>query len=665
MKFGKSLVGEYQQGTQREYLVTNGLGSFSSGSINGNQARLYHGLLVSSFVPPLDRYMTLHKVEETLNGQNLATYRTLQADQETRGEGFRFLDSFEITPFPTWIYGVNGVMLQKELFMPFEREMVVVKYTVLSSVNAVNSLNGDLFFNYRPFDKMTVEARLEDFQYRITAKKNGIQVEFDAERPPMSISSSGQCYLTETQKEIEEDFYGNAVEEILRTHIAYDIELSERGDTGLDTSLKIASIEMKLAEGETGWFVASMEPGELINVGELYEQEVQRVQALKDAVSTSDSWMRDLAQAADTCIVSRKSTGGKTILAGYPWFGDWGRDTMIALPGLTLSTGRFEDARSILKTFAIYCDQGMLPNKFPDWEGETLRYNTIDASLWYVYAIFKYLEYTGDDEFIREHIYPTLKKIIDWHIRGTRYGIRVDEDGLITGGDADTQLTWMDVKYKGWAVTPRYGKAVEINALWYNALCVMENVARQFGDDTSLYREYAKKVEAHFEATFWNEKGGCLYDYVADGVKHTEIRPNQIFAVSLPYTLLSEEKNKQIVDTVLEKLYTPHGLRSLSADHEQYTGRYFGTLYQRDACYHQGTVWGWLMGHFITAYLKVYPDKDRARLLLQGLKSHFYQEGCIHNFSEIFDGDAPHAARGCFAQAWSVGEVLRVLKESF
>jgi predicted glycogen debranching enzyme len=352
------------------------------------------------------------------------------------------------------------------------------------------------------------------------------------------------------------------------------------------------------------------------------------------------------------------------VLAGYPWFGDWGRDTMIALPGLTLSTGRFDDARSILATFAAHCSEGMLPNKFPNWDGEELMYNTIDASLWYFWAVDRFLAATGDHDFVRTRLWPVLQSIIDWHLKGTRYGIKVDPaDGLVSGGDESTQLTWMDVKYQGWAVTPRWGKAVEINALWYNALRVMEILATRYSADSLLYRRQAELCHANFARAFWDPERRCLFDYRTPEGPNRDIRPNQIFAVSLPHSLLSPEQEKAVVDKVLEHCWTPHGLKSIAEDDPKFIGSYLGDLKARDSCYHQGTVWSWPIGHFIDAHRKVHGDTAKLKLLLAGLEDHFYQEACVNNVSEIFDGAPPHAARGCSAQAWSVGELIRVLKE--
>jgi predicted glycogen debranching enzyme len=355
------------------------------------------------------------------------------------------------------------------------------------------------------------------------------------------------------------------------------------------------------------------------------------------------------------------------VIAGYHWFSDWGRDTMIALPGLALPTGRFEIARSILRTFAQHVDQGMLPNRFPD-AGETPEYHTVDATLWFFEAVRAYHAYTGDLAFIKQELYAVLVDIINWHIRGTRYGIKLDAAGLLNSGEPGLQLTWMDARVGDWVVTPRRGKPVEIQTLWYNAIRIMEDLAARTADETGRkrYNDMADLTKWSFNRLFWNEAGGYLYDVVNGGPPDGSIRPNQIFAVSLPYSMLSPERAKRVVAVVQEHLLTPYGLRSLARRDPQYHGRYTGDGAGRDGAYHQGTVWPWLMGPFITAYLKVDGGSEAARLQaetwLLPLKNHLCDAGLGH-ISEIFDGDAPHRPVGCIAQAWSVAEVLRAATE--
>ena len=356
------------------------------------------------------------------------------------------------------------------------------------------------------------------------------------------------------------------------------------------------------------------------------------------------------------------------MIAGYPWFTDWGRDTMISLPGLTLVTGRYDDARNILRAFARSIDQGMLPNRFSD-SGETPEYNTVDATLWMFHAAHEFLRYSGDTDFVRSELYEPLTGIIGWHERGTRYGIRLDSDGLLQAGAPGVQLTWMDAKVGDLVITPRMGKAVEIQALWYNALRVMERLAATFGDaaGAARYSALAERAREQFLKVFWNDAAGCLYDVVAtDGAPDASIRPNQIFAISLPFPLLEGAQALQVVDVVEWELLTPYGLRTLSPRDPNYRGRFDGGPQSRDAAYHQGTVWPWLLGPFLTAYVKVHGGTEEARSragrFLDPLRAHLTEAGLGH-ISEVFDGDFPHRPGGCFAQAWSAAEILRTYLE--
>jgi predicted glycogen debranching enzyme len=379
----------------------------------------------------------------------------------------------------------------------------------------------------------------------------------------------------------------------------------------------------------------------------------------------NDDFARLLTSAADQFIVARGEQ--KSVIAGYPWFGDWGRDTMISLPGLTLVTGRYDDARSILRGFAANVDRGMLPNRFPD-AGEAPEYNTVDATLWLFHAVFEFLRYTRDYEFVRTELYQPLMEILAWHERGTRYGIGLDSDGLLHAGVPGVQLTWMDAKVGDWVVTPRMGKPVEIQALWYNALRVMERLAAGFADhdQAAHYGALAERAHSRFQTAFWNEDAGCLYDVLSDNGPDRSIRPNQIFAVSLPHPILEQHLALRVLDVVEWELLTPYGLRTLSPRDPNYHGRFGGDPHTRDAAYHQGTVWPWLLGPFLTAYVKVHSDSQEARhradRFLDALRAHLWQAG-LGQISEVFDGDPPHQPGGCIAQAWSVAEILRTYVE--
>jgi predicted glycogen debranching enzyme len=409
--------------------------------------------------------------------------------------------------------------------------------------------------------------------------------------------------------------------------------------------------------------IASTEPLDASRADEYRDAELQRRRRVVVGVSSENEFSRTLTRAADQFIVARGEH--KTVIAGYPWFTDWGRDTMIALPGLALATGQIETAKSILLEYARYVDQGMLPNRFPDVSDEP-EYNTVDATLWFFEAIRALLQTTNDFEFARSNFYDVLTEIIEWHVRGTRYNIHVEEDGLLAAGEEGVQLTWMDAKVGDWVVTPRRGKPVEIQALWYNALCVMARLANEFGDEDAESRhiEMASRARDSFNRQFWNDELGCLYDVVDGESRDASIRPNQIFAISLHHTLLPLDKARLVVECVERELLTPYGLRSLAPSDPRYRGRYEGDAMSRDGAYHQGTVWAWLIGPFISAYLKAFGDDPRTPQRVADWLSPFQQhlgEGGLNQISEIFDGDAPHTPRGCIAQAWSVGELLRVM----
>jgi predicted glycogen debranching enzyme len=444
----------------------------------------------------------------------------------------------------------------------------------------------------------------------------------------------------------------------------YEVE-RERGLDFMEDLFNPFVLRFDLCARQEASIIASTERRDVARAAEYRQAEITRRRNAVLSSPIEDDFARDLTAAADQYIVARGDQ--KTLIAGYHWFGDWGRDTMIALPGLTLLTGKHDVARSILRTFAMHVDQGMLPNRFPD-AGEAPEYNTVDATLWFFEAARAFLAYTDDLEFVRTELYPVFADIVSRHVRGTRFGIKVDPSGLLNSGEPGVQLTWMDAKAGDRVVTPRRGKPVEIQALWYNALCIMEDLARRVGDEAGQkrYRNMAAVANSAFNHLFWNEKENCLYDVVNDGTLDASIRPNQIFAVSLTHSMLSPERATSVVEKVWEHLLTPYGLRSLAPTDPQYRGRYEGDATSRDGAYHQGTVWPWLFGPFITAYVKVNGSSDAARRQagewLIHLKDHLTVGG-LGQISEIFDGEPPHRPRGCIAQAWSVAEILRTYVE--
>ncbi len=652
IQFKQETCGDLDAALRREWLETNGLGGFASSTIIGLNTRRYHGLLVAATKPPVGRLVLLSKLEEILfiDGQAF----DLSANRYpgvVHPQGFRYLKRFRLDPFPFFTYEVEGIEIEKTVFMVQGENSTVVHYELKKNNHPESPKN--LSLEVRPL----IAFR----DYHSTTHANGAISAAVNEDPGLATVTPYQglpsLHLAHNAVELSKagDWYRN---------FEYDAER----ERGLDFSEDLFNpfvLRFDLRLRRQASVIASTEKRDVANVAEYRQAEITR---RRNAVASSpieDSFAQTLAAAAEQYIVSRGDQ--KTVIAGYHWFSDWGRDTMIALPGLTLPTGKHEVARSILRTFAKHVDQGMLPNRFPD-AGETPEYNTVDATLWFFEAARAFLEYTGDLEFVRTELYPVFADIIGWHARGTRYGIKVDPSGLLASGEPGVQLTWMDAKVGDWVVTPRRGKPVEIQALWYNALCIMEDLARRFGDESEQkrYRGMATVASWSFNRLFWNEKDACLYDVVNGGPPDPSIRPNQIFAVSLTHSMLSPERAKSVVEKVQEHLLTPYGLRSLAPSDPQYRGRYTGGPAERDGAYHQGTVWPWLIGPFISAYVKVNGGSQTARAQagewLAPLQDHLADGGLGH-ISEILDGDAPQRPCGCIAQAWSVAEVLRAYVE--
>lgn len=627
-----------------ECLVTNGTGSFAALAINGSLSRKFHGLLIHSTRPPMDRILTWHSCVEQINGQSLDARKT---DSNTNN-GERFLTEFSAKPMPTWIYQINGHCLKKELFMVEGEPSTLIKYTLLSSPLHKIKLTLENFVNFRCAEHYSESLNQEDLKnWHINAAQQTISAQ--------GLTLKLGCQVPYTQEPTRNQWFDINQEQVC-SNINYAIEQQDQGYPQQDSSLRVQQTEVELKVGECCFMVATLN-----DTWPNSQQCYQKALAYKKIQFSEDEFTNDLTFSVQQFIAERESVNGKTILAGFPWFGDWGRDTMIALPGTTLATGQFETARAILKTYAQYLNAGMLPNKFPDRNGEPLKYNTIDATLWFFWAIQQYVDYSADWEFVKTELYDDLKDIIQHHKKRTRYGIGMDDDGLIQGGDSSTQLTWMDVKFDDYAVTPRYGKAVEINALWYNALCFAQQCSEEFNDTQINFHGLIEQVQTSFKNCFWNTELNCCFDYRTPEQANADIRCNQIFAVSLPFSPLTKDQQEAVFQCAYKHLYTPVGLRSLSPQHTDYKGEYYGLLKHRDMAYHQGTVWAWPIGAFIDAAIKVTGNKKQAAGLLAGLKHHFYYEAGIHGISEVFDGDAPHKARGCFSQAWSVAEVLRVV----
>lgn len=644
-------------GVQKEWVLTNGIGGYAGSSVTGAHARKHHGYLIASLHPPVERFVILSKINEHLirssEEMDFTVEQYLADDGSTAyREGIEYLNSFTYDGLVHFTTKAPEFTMTKTLAFEHGKNTIAISYDIQNDGAAATLVLTPLF-NYRvhhdasTVDTLKFDTTYEQPEIRLVPQQNK-DITIRLFTDDGTVVPCEETYTTGMQLQKELDVESDALDD---NYTPYQIEFPL--DAGCRKKISIVCTIEDAYEKDAFATAAA---------------EMARFDALEKKAGYHDELAETLTIAADHFLAYRQSTGLMTVLAGLPWFTDWGRDTMIALTGLTLATGRYQDARDILTTFARYVHHGMVPNMFPD-EGTAPLYNTADASMWYFYAVGKYLEYTGTPEdyaFVQETIYPKLKEIIAAYEHGTDFSIYMEEDGLIHAGSGLDQVTWMDVRVGDWVATPRHGKPVEINALWYHALCLMEEWAMRFGEDGSHYAALAAHAKESFTKEFWNEKDGCLYD-VVDGLEgDATLRPNQIYAVSLPHRMLDADKEKKIVDKVYEKLYAKTGLRSLSPDDKEYHPTYEGCLDKRDHAYHQGTSWGFLLGGFLTAYVHVYGTSKevitRVDAMLDATREQFYH-GCIGSIAEIFDGNEPHTSRGCYAQAWSVGEILRAYTE--
>jgi predicted glycogen debranching enzyme len=664
---GRADCGHLETAIRKEWLVTNGLGGYAAGTISGANTRRYHGLLIAALRPPLERTLLVAKFDVVAhydgNGNIYPLTTNEYADGTIDPHGYQYLESFHLEGLiPVWVYAMADARLEQRIWMAHDHNTTYVTFTLKRALDSV-FLKLTPFCTYRDFHGHTHD----DWHPNVVPITGGFKVKaFDEAQPYRIVADKGEFNR-------DEDWYWR---------FKYRVE-TYRGLEDTEDMFTPGHFTLTLYPGQTVTCICSTEPIKPHSGLEAFQQERQRQATLleKNPLVKPD-WIKQLTLAADQFVVRRSPADdtsstlpdqpGTTIIAGYPWFGDWGRHTMLALPGLTLCTGRFDDAAAILRTFARFVQQGLLPNHFLDIGGDPV-YNAADATLWYFFAIHQYLDYTNDLALVAE-LYPALVEIIDWHRRGTRYNIHVDPiDGLLFAGRAGMQLTWMDAKVGQWVITPRIGKPVEVNALWHNALRVIAHFSERLEkpDEAGHYLEQAEAVATNFRQRFWFEAGEYLYDVIdtpagamsPDGKRNDHsLRPNQILAISLPFKLLSDEQAKAVVDICALRLLTSYGLRSLVAEDPAYVGRYGGAPFQRDNAYHQGTVWAWFLGHFVTAHYRAYDDAELARSFLKAMPYHLL-DACLGSISEIFDGAAPHAPRGCFAQAWSVAEVLRAWHE--
>jgi predicted glycogen debranching enzyme len=661
MSVAPAILSNAENAMKTEWLVTNGLGGYASSTVLGLNTRKYHGLLVAAMNPPVDRRVLLAKLDEEilLGDVNLNL-------------GASSPDAFSLAPLPTSAYRpAPGLQLKKTTFMPHQKNASIILYEAINSTREKATISVSPFINCRNFHSVT---NRDQVQWNIKQSNSGQLVIAQPSAVPLTLAllSTDGRFVTGPGEWVETYYRAEA----------------ERGESSVDHNFKTGFFRLEAEPGETKKFaiiaIAGRDEVEArktlqeihdgsSGVDALYESELERrADLLGDAqkhypnVSFQD-WLEWIVLAADTFIVNRVSTRAKSVIAGYHWFADWGRDSLISLPGLTLVLRRFEDARRILQTFSQYCREGLIPNNFPDNPQQTPAYNTVDATFWYFNAVLQYLKYTGDLQFVQRALWPTLQSIIDHHVNGTMFGIHVDADGLLAHG---AQLTWMDAAPEGKPVTPREGKAVEVQALWFNALKIMQLLATSFEqkNKAELYEKMAERAKSSFLEKFWNPQKSCLFDVISDSHRDDSLRPNQVIAASFDFTMLDKVKSELVIEIVWRQLLTPFGLRTLAPGDSRYVGRYNGDRGRRDGAYHNGTVWPWLLGPFVTAFLRLrnYDDHWRGIAFESFLKPSFtvelYRAG-LGSISEIVDGDAPHESQGCIAQAWSVAEPLRAYFE--
>ena len=650
----------FKEGIKREWAVTNGIGGYAGSSMIGAHSRTHQGYLIASLHAPIERYLVFSKINETATvGTRTVSFETSQhraSGKTVYTEGQKFLTSFSYDGSVHYTYETDNFSFEKHITLKRNANVCAVAYE-LTAGDSDCTFTLTPLFNYREHsesstpDTLRFETFTEDRTFYLVPEKNkDIAIRFQTSEG--TFSERETVYDVDMQLQIEVDLETDGLD---CHYCPVDLSIAVPANTTKKVSI-LCGI------GDVNERPAPVSATEAFSI---LEKNARCHAELFEKAGYHDSFANQLVLASDQFLTYRESTKMMTVLAGLPWFTDWGRDTMIAFTGLTLCTKRFKEAEEILLTFARYIRHGIVPNMFPDDNMPPL-YNTVDASLWYFYAVYQYLHYNPAAEaeaFVKEQIFPHLKEIISAYEKGTDFSIYMEDDGLIHAGSGLDQITWMDVRVGDWVATPRHGKPVEINALWYNALRIMESLCEKFDEDASAYRTRANQVKESFNAKFWDSANQCLFDVVDGDEPDDHIRPNQIYAVSLPFSLLPEEQEKAVVALVEKELFVGCGLRSLAPEHPDYHGIYCGALAKRDAAYHQGTAWGFLLGGFFSAYMKVNHHSssaaENAVRMLEPVRKHLTDSGCIGSISEIFDGDAPHNPRGCYAQAWSVGEVLR------
>ena len=633
--YGKQELKNLERGQENCYLLTNGLGGFSSMTMTGSVARNDHALLMACVQAPNHRYNMVHRLKESLClGEEEIVLSSQEFADGYKEEGCPYFSSFVFDDMPIWRFLVQGVEIRKEIAMKQGENTVAVRYSI------------------RNRSRKPAELKIVPF-YQFTAKGSEPEPEQKFQYTKNAVISNGMTLYFQTNGTLDN------IEERQETYFySYDA-CDGRRETGLAKSGHIITESVQPGEEKILKLVYSMENADQDADVIILEMQTYR-KALEAKAGLHKEMAKELVKSASQFVSRRESTNGRTILAGYPFFEDWGRDTMIALPGICISTGQYETAKEILRTFAVNERGGLMPNLFPEGGNDPL-YNTVDAALLFINCVYLYYQAAGDRAFVQE-MYPVMERIIKAYREGTDYGIHMDEDGLIQSGEGLWQVTWMDVRVGDILPTPRHGKPVEINAYWYNALCIMDELA-ETADKKAVYTQLKEKVKASFVDKFWMDDKKCLKDLVSGTKADAQIRCNQIWAVSLTFTMLDPEKEQQVVETVFEKLYTPYGIRTLEQEDQEVHGLYQGKMEDRDMAYHQGTVWTFPLGAYYLAYLKVNQYSPKAKGIVREqleVMEAAAREGCIGQLPEIYDGENPTRSKGCFAQAWSVGEILRV-----
>lgn len=639
--YGKNQLNSLSRGQEQCYLAANRKGGYSSLTSIGSSSRNEHVLLMAAVKSPNQWVQFISNMEEVITvGEDTFSLLSQEYVGYTKNaEGFRYLESFIMDEFPTYVYRQHGIRIVKKIVMHYEKNLLLLCYSLENKSGKQIEVSMKPWMRFTKKGSMpTVEqpwsitdSYIESGGYRLYYKTDGL--------------------MREAEKVFQKDLY-----------FADDAK-DERDAVGTACSNHSIIYQLKDGESTDAYIIYSLDSIKEDPV-DIVQMEQRRKKALLERAEVRSNLAKRLVLAADSFVVDRDSTGGRTIIAGYPFFGDWGRDTMIAVLGCCIAVGRKEDSEDIFRSFVKYIRRGIMPNMFPETDVDPM-YNTVDASLLFIYAIYEYYKKFGDLSFVQE-VYPTMKGIIEWYMKGTDFHIKMDEDGLISAGGDLEQLTWMDIRINGILPTPRHGKPVEINAYWYNDLKIMAYFSDILHDGNKIfYEDLAEKVRISFQLQFWNDDENCLKDVLSGTYSDCQVRLNQIWAISMPFSILSRDKEKLVVEKVYQELYTPYGLRSLSPKDPEFKPYYGGSLWNRDMAYHQGTVWAFPLGAYYLAYLKIHEYSEDAKIrvreeleMLQGT----LQEGCVGQVAEIFDGIEPQRSKGCFAQAWSVGELLRAVK---